>query len=241
MATHPKVEDLARRYPYRLVEYDSTHWSRLSSLRQRALGIMKPLETRSYRTIVYGSVARGDVSEKSDVDVFIPYVVSSAMIETTLSESSVKTEGRTLVQATPSYAVKAYLNIDDLTSVSFPLIKMRPEELDFYRLAGELTYPQVQGGERVPGINKQLMLVIPTDSGHREFSLVERLEEAALVLGVDTGVLRRRSRVLLRRREIGRTGVFKSIMISDEESFEEVLTRLAAENPAVRRRMRSNG
>jgi len=201
---------------------------------------MKPLEARGYRTIVYGSVARGDVSETSDVDVFIPYVVSSAMIETSLYRSSIKPKGRRLVQATPSYAVKAYLDIDDLTSVSFPLIKMRSEELDFYRLAGELTYLQLQEGRRVPGINKQLMLVIPIDSGHREFSLVERLEEAALVLGVDTEVLRRRSRVLLRRRQIGRTGVFKSIIVSDQESFEEVLRRLADENPAVRRRMRSN-
>lgn len=233
------MEDLARRYPFRLVEYDSAHWSRLNSLHQRALSIMKPLQAKGYRTIIYGSVARGDVSESSDVDVFIPYVVSSAMIETTLSGSSIKPERRRLVQATPSYAVKAYLDIDELTSVSFPLIKMRPEELDFYRLAGELTYSQVKAGRRVPGISKQLMLVVPTDSGHREFSLVERLEEAALILGVDARVLRGRSRVLLRRREVGKTGVFKSIMVSDEQSFEEVLRRLAAENPAVRRRMRS--
>lgn len=201
---------------------------------------MKPLEARGYRTIVYGSVARGDVSESSDVDVFIPYVVSSAMIETALFESSIKPEQRRLVQATPSYAVKAYLDIDDLTSVSFPLIKMRSEELDFYRLAGELSYLQVQEDKRVPGINKQLMLVIPTDSGHREFSLVERLEEAALVLGVNAEVLRRRKRVLLRRREIGKTGVFKLILLSGEKSFEEVLRRLEAENPAVRRRIRSD-
>ena len=201
---------------------------------------MKPIEARGYRTIVYGSVARGDVSKSSDVDLFIPYVVSSAMIETTLFESSIKPEQRRLVQATPSYAVKAYLDIDDLTSVSFPLIKMRPEELDFYRLAGELSYLQVQEGRRVPGINKQLMLVIPTDSGHREFSLVERLEEAALVLGVNAEALRKRTCVLLRRREIGKTGVFKSIMLSGEKSFEEVLRRLAAENPAVRRRIRSD-
>ena len=202
---------------------------------------MKPIEARGYRTIVYGSVARGDVSKSSDVDVFIPYVVSSAMIETTLFESSIKPEQRRLVQATPSYAVKAYLDIDGLTSVSFPLIKMRPEELDFYRLAGELSYLQVQEGKRVPGINKQLMLVIPTDSGHREFSVVERLEEAALALGVNAEVLRKRTRVLLRRREIGKTGVFKSITLSGEKSFEEVLRQLEAENPAVRRRMRSHG
>jgi len=202
---------------------------------------MKPLEARGYRTVVYGSVARGDVSESSDVDVFIPYVVSSVMVETALFESSIRLERRRLVQATPSYAVKAYLDIDQFTSVSLPLIKMRPEELDFYRLAGELSYFQVQEGRRVSGINKQLMLVIPTDSGHGEFSLVERLEEAAIVLGVDSEVLRKRTRVLLRRREIGKTGVFKSIMVSDEESFEEVLRRLAAQNPAVRRRMRSNG
>jgi len=201
---------------------------------------MRPLEARGYRTIVYGSVARGDVSKSSDVDVFIPYVVTSAMIETTLFESSIKPQQRRLVQATPSYAVKAYLDIDDLTSVSFPLIKMRPEELDFYRLAGELSYLQVQEGRRVPGINKQLMLVIPTDSGHREFSVVERLEEAALILRVNAEALRKRTHVLLRRREIGKTGVFKSIVLSGEKNFEEVLRQLEAENPAVRRRIKSD-
>jgi predicted nucleotidyltransferase len=44
-------------------------------------------------------------------------------------------------------------------------------------------------------------------------------------------------RVLLRRREKGRTGVYHSAELGENTSFEEEFQRLLAKNPALRKRL----
>jgi predicted nucleotidyltransferase len=48
-----------------------------------------------------------------------------------------------------------------------------------------------------------------------------------------------RVHALLRRDEVGRTGVFIKKELASEETFEMALKRLADENPAVRRRLKA--
>jgi len=48
-----------------------------------------------------------------------------------------------------------------------------------------------------------------------------------------------RTHALLRRDEVGRTGVFIEKELSSGETFEMALKRLADQNPAVRRRMKT--
>lgn len=219
--------------------YGEERWMLLRELRGRALSLMKPLMRHGLEPITYGSLARGDVRRGSDVDVFIPNPVASVMLEVYLEEEGLRPVRRVLVQATPSYVPKAYIYLDELTSISFPLTRMRKEEREFYRLAGQVSYRELKDGKRVPGMNKQMLLIIPVEDGHLEEPLKGNVEEAAKIIGVDPQVLRNRIRVLERRREVGRTGVYREVEIPPGRTFEEVFQELVARDPALRRRLKT--
>ena len=199
---------------------------------------MEALRRRNLFSLTYGSIVRGDVKPTSDVDVFIPDVVPSQDIELALMSAGYSIVSREVVQATPSYVVKGYIYVDELTSVSFPLIPMRIEEEMFYSLAGKADLDELIKDVRKPGINKELMLIVPTEEGHYELAIDGGIEEAAKVLSVDPSVLRKRVYVLKRRKEIGRTGVYRSILLQPDDSFESVLKRLINTSPSLRRRLK---
>ena len=234
MASKPE-----RRFELREIIYNAERWSLLKSFRQKAMRIMEALEAFHLESVVHGSVARGDVNKKSDIDVFIPAQPSSFLVETALEKFGVPVNRRLVVQATPAYAMKAYIEIDENTSVSFPLMKMRRVEREFYRFGGEATLEDLRNNRRVCGVDKRLMLIEPTEKGHRESTIVGREEEVAKLLGISTETVLDRVHALLRRDKIGRTGVFIERELSDSETFEMVLKNLADQNPAVRRRLTS--
>jgi len=221
------------------VTYSLEHWELLESLREEAAQIMEALDRSHIDCIVHGSIARGDISEKSDVDIFIPYVLPSFSVETALEVSDIPINRRILVQATPAYAVKAHIEIDPRRYVSFPLVKLRPVEGEFYKFGGEVTLSMLKRKNRVKGVDKRLMLVEPNPKGHVESTIVGREEAVARLLGVSPDVVFDRVRTLLRRDEIGRTGVFVQKEMAPEETFEMALKRLSDANPAIRRRLKS--
>jgi predicted nucleotidyltransferase len=220
------------------VSYDEQHWKRLTTLRSAAIRVMEVLREAHIPTITHGSIARGDVTTKSDVDIFIPSPPSTFLTETALERAGLAIDRRVILQATPYYAVKGYIELRKGQSVSFPLAKMQRTERDFYRFGGELTLPGVKGGERVPGVDKRLMLIEPTARGHIARGIVGREEEIANLLGVSLQTVLDRVHALLRRDEIGRTGVFIEKELHSGETFELALKRLAESRPEVRRRLR---
>ena len=220
------------------VHYDKQRWHQLKTLRFQAAGIMEVLEGANIVTITHGSIARGDVTAKSDIDVFLPNPPSSFMIEATLENAGLPISRRLIVQATPFYAVKGYIEIDRQQTVSFPLAKMRKVERDFYLFGGEITHTMLKENRRVAGVNKRLMLIEPTDRGHVESSIVGREEEVAKLLGAPLETVFDRVHALLRRDDVGRTGVFIEKELAPEETFEMALKRLAETKPEVRRRLR---
>jgi predicted nucleotidyltransferase len=233
------AEKPVRSVEFREVAYDAKHWDLLEKFRLKAKQMMEALERFRLESIVHGSVARGDVTEKSDIDVFIPFHPSSFIVETALEKANIPVNRRLVVQATPTYAMKAYIEIDENMSVSFPLMKMRKVERDFYTFGGEATLQKLKENLRMVGVDKRLMLITPTAKGHTESAVVGREEQTAKSLRISIETVLDRVHALLRRDEVGRTGVFIEKELRDEETFEMVLKKLADRNPAVRRRLTS--
>ena len=220
------------------VFYNNDHWQLLKTLRSSALKLMETLSQSHLNSTVHGSIARGDVSKESDVDVFISEPPSSFVIESALEKAGFSFLKRILVQATPVYALKGYVNLAENICVSFPLVKMRRVERDFYKYSGELSLQMLKDDLRAAGVDKRLMLIEPTPKGHIESSVAGREQETAMFLGVSPETVYDRVRALRRRDEVGRTGVFIERQLAAQETFEMVLQRLADANPAVRRRLR---
>jgi len=220
------------------VIYSNNHWKLLEKLRSKAIKIMQILKARGLTPIIHGSIARGDVKPSSDIDIVIPYQVPSFKIETALEQAGIIPQQRMLVQATPKHVVKAHIQVDENTTITFPLMELRKLEREFYKFGGELTLEELLENKRVPGVDKRLMLIIPTEKGHLETPVIGREAEVARQLKVSIDIVNERVRVLTRRDEIGRTGVYLKRILTKNESFEEVLKRLVDQNPAIRRRMR---
>jgi hypothetical protein len=223
----------------RVVKYSKEHWNVLAFKRKRALEVMERLVRFNLKPILYGSVARGDVNLSSDVDIFIPEKVPSYKIEVALDVFDVLK--RRVIQATPNYAIKGEILLEDSTTVSFPLVRMREREMDFYKFGGAIDYEAVIRNKRVSGVDKRLILIIPTREGHEEIPLNEiQPNEMARILGVGIEIVEERIRVLERRGKVGRTGVFLCESVQSDESFELALKAVAERNPAVKRRLNEN-
>ncbi len=223
------------------VVYDKKHWSRLKELQSKAVKIMNILNQSHLHSIAHGSIARGDVSDKSDIDVFLPDPPSSFIIENALQNTGISVNRRIVVQATPLHAIKGYIEIDKQRCISFPLVKLRPVEKDFYKFGGEASLSMLKKEMRTLGVDKRLMLIEPTPEGHVENTIVGREEAVAGLLGISVRTVRDRVRALLRRDKIGRTGVFIEREVLPNETFEMVLKKLVDQNPAVRRRLKLYG
>jgi predicted nucleotidyltransferase len=221
------------------IAYSSERWALLSQFRQKAQTLISALEARHIQTILHGSIARGDVNKDSDIDIFIPNPPSSFLVETALEQAKIPIATRTVIQATPAYAMKAYIEIDAATTVSFALMETRRVEREFYRFSGEVNINQLKANERVAGVDKRLMLIEPAPTGHVESSILGCEEQTAKTLGVAVETVLDRVHALMKRDAVGRTGVFVKKDLAADETFEQVLKRLADENPAVRRRLRS--
>jgi len=74
-----------------------------------------------------------------------------------------------------------------------------------------------------------------------ESSIVGREDMAASMLSVSLETVLDRVHALLRRDEVGRTGVFIERELTSDDTFEMVLKQLAEQNPAVRRRFKLYG
>ncbi|WP_369406419.1 hypothetical protein [Aeropyrum camini] len=87
----------------------------------------------------------------------------------------------------------------------------------------------------MPGVTKRLVLILPTPRGHIEEPVVGNEGRVAEVLGISLETVRERVRVLTRRRELGRTGVYLKVEPRPGEPLEETVRRLSASNPFFRR------
>ncbi|MEM3421811.1 MAG: nucleotidyltransferase domain-containing protein [Candidatus Hadarchaeum sp.] len=218
----------------REIIYDEKRWKILDEKRKRALELMLPLETSGFSPIVHGSVARGDVDKNSDVDVVIPYEVPSFKLELALLKAGLTPTKREIVMATPWQLPKAHLYLEDDRSVTFPLVKPRQTELEFYWFGGAAGIDELRKKIRVLGVDKRLMLIEPTEKGHLESQVIGNESTVAKKLGVSLEIVRERVQVLTRRAELGHTGIFIRRELAPGENFEGVFRELMRKNPDMK-------
>lgn len=221
--------------------YNKEQWEMLINFRKKASRVMYALKDAGLDCFIYGSVARGDVTTTSDMDIVIPQVVQSFIVELALDNIGIT--GRKLVQATPGSLIKAHIYLPDNTMVTFPLVQPVMRDVDFYAFGGKLGPDKLEDIDhnRVPGVNKQLMVIEPNLKGHIE-TPVSDISHGALAKKLGTGqdIINERIRVLSRRARVGITGVYLERMLAPDEGFEVVLDSIAAEDSLVRRIVRKN-
>jgi len=232
MARPVKVADTVE------VVYDEERWVLFKRLRERTKEIMLTLSRRNVASIVHGSVARGDVDEASDVDIFVPSIVRSYEVELALGDAGFTPIEREIVVATPWQLPKAHIYLEQNSSVTFPLTKPKRLEVEFYYFGGAVDLRQVEREIRAAGVDKRLMLIEPTPRGHVESQVIGREAEVAKRIGVGQDIVQERVQVLTRRADIGHTGVFIKRKLAKDEGFETVLQQLLKEKPEMNVRLK---
>lgn len=235
------AKKISRPHEQRQVVYSADRWELLRSMQDSAVRLMEAVRARGIDSIVHGSLARGDVNPSSDIDVFVPEVTPSYIIELSIQEGGYNICRRELTQATPAVDVKGIISLEDKTKVTFPLLALRRRERDFYRFGGEVDLEDLRKQRRVPGVDKRLMLIIPKDYGHCESSILGKGAEVARIIGANIGIVDERIRVLARRDEVGRTGIYLKEELREGETFEEKFKERASRDPSLRRLMQQRG
>ena len=233
----PRTKPVRRDIGSQEVIYTKVQWSQLANLRQIAITLMETLEATGVAPLIHGSLSRGDVSETSDIDVYLPVVLPSFSVELALSQADYQVIHRELVHATPFHAIKAHIYLPNNSVVTFPLTNPSPIELDFYRFGGSLGRMELQEGSRIPGVDKRLMLIEPTERGHISTPVVGNEELVAKKVGVNLKIVEERVKILMRRDNVGRTGVYLKRHLHPDDTFESVLKYEADRDPVVRRRV----
>jgi len=230
-------EKIAPNHISREVLYTEQIWSIFNQKRKLAQKIMEIL--KKFTPLIHGSIARGDVKPTSDIDIIIPHTIDEFQLIPPLESINYKIKERWIVQATPLSAIKANLVISSEISITIPLIPFYPRELQFYDFGGKIGLEDVINGVRVPGINKQLLLITPTEKGHIETRVAEyNASQTAKLLGISIFTILERIRVLERRDKVGRTGIFLKKWIPPSKSFGQVLSEISSKFPASSRRIR---
>ncbi len=204
----------------------------LSQLQERSLDILVALKNIGYEAFVHGSIARGDITDSSDIDIHIPIQVPSYKLDILHEFASIK---RRIVLGTPNSVIKAWIEREDGVTLTYPLSRTKERESEFYSFSGHLYITDLLNKHRVPGINKKLLLIEPTEDGFWESSIVGNPEYAIRTLKISQRIIEERIRVLTRRDTIGRTGIVLDYTLSSEENFEQALKYIADRNPLIRR------
>jgi predicted nucleotidyltransferase len=227
-----------RRPLTREVVYTEKQVQLFNSLRKEAVEVMVALESEGMMPYLHGSLARGDVSAKSDIDIIFMDVLPSYRMELALSNAGYDPEARFIAMATPSHAMKASIEFRDRIVVTFPLVKLRSLEREFYKFGGICSASEVMAGERVPGVDKRLMLIEPTERGHIARSILGHESEVSKKLGISMDIIKERERVLLHRDDVGRTGVYVRKRVPPDVTIEEMAERTVRENPPASMKLR---
>ena len=222
---------------FNTVTYSENHMQLLHNKRERSKLLLEMFAKEGLNPFIYGSIARGDVHNDSDIDIVIVQLIAPYQIEIILDKSGFKNYFREIVMATPTDTLKLYIYLNELESITIPLSKFDKKSREFYDFAGKINLTQIKNSIRMPGIDKRLVLIQPVSDGHEEYSIIGSEHLAAKQLNVNIELINERKRVLLKREKFGKTGVFLKRSIEMFETTEEVLKKLANKKSIVRKKL----
>ncbi len=219
------------------VTYSENHLKLLQQKRERSKTLLEMFVKEGLNPFVYGSIARGDIHNDSDIDMVLMQSIAPYQIEIILEKNGFNNYFREIIMATPNDALKLYIYLNELESITIPLSKFNKKSSEFYDFGGKINLNQIINSIRVPGISKRLVLIQPTSDGHEEYSIIGNENLAAKQLSVSIKLINERKRVLLRREKFGKTGVFLKRSIGVGETTELVLKKLSNKNTIVRKKL----
>ena len=219
------------------VTYSENHLKLLQQKRERSKTLLEMFVKEGLNPFIYGSIARGDIHNDSDIDMVLIQSIAPYQIEIILDKNGFNNYFREIIMATPADTLKLYIYLNELESITIPLSKFNKKSSEFYDFGGKINLNQIINSIRVPGINKRLVLIQPTSDGHEEYSIIGNENLAAKQLSVGINLINERKRVLLRREKFGKTGVFLKRSIGVGETTELVLKKLSNKNTIVRKKL----
>jgi predicted nucleotidyltransferase len=217
--------------------YSDKQWKLLESKRLRATQILEMFTNESFIPYIYGSIARGDINQDSDIDIIFLQNIPSYKIEFILHNNGYDKLFREIIMATPKDSIKLYIYLNELETITIPITKLEKNNIEFYDFGGKVKYQQLKNGTRVPGIDKRLVLIKPNATGHTEYPIIGREHLAAKELNISLKTINERKKILLKREKIGKTGVFLKKEIGPNQTTEEVLKSLANSNAIIRKKL----
>ena len=219
------------------VTYSENHLKLLQQKRERSKNLLEMFVKEGLNPFIYGSIARGDIHNDSDIDMVLMQSIAPYQIEIILDKNGFNNYFREIVMATPADTLKLYIYLNELESITIPLSKFDKKSREFYDFGGKINLNQIKNSIRVPGIDKRLVLIQPTSDGHEEYSIIGNEHLAAKQLNVSIDLINERRRVLLKREKFGKTGVFLKRSIEMNETTEDVLKKLANKKSIVRKKL----
>ncbi|MFX0057296.1 MAG: nucleotidyltransferase domain-containing protein [Candidatus Hodarchaeota archaeon] len=222
---------------YNSVTFTDSDWFLLKEKRRSALKLLNLFEKEGIKSFIYGSIARGDIHQDSDIDIIIPQSIPSYQIEFILHKNGYSNYFREIIMATPKDSIKLYIYLSELESITVPLSKLDKNTMDFYDFGGKLSFNELKSDIRTSGIDKRLVLIKPTPNGYKEYSVIGNEHLAAKEINVSINTINERKKVLLKRQKHGRTGVFLKRQLDINESTEEVLKKLSDKKSIIRKKL----
>jgi len=219
------------------ITYSKYNWSLLKKKRDNAKKLLEMFVKEGLNPFLYGSIARGDVHESSDIDLVFTQKIPSFQIEYILNKRGYENYFREIIMATPLDSIKLYIYLSELESITLPISGLSKGNLEFYTFGGKITLKDIKSETRIAGIDKRLVLIKPNQYGHEENSIIGNEALAAKTVGVSIDTVNERKRVLLRREKFGRTGVFLRRKLNINESTEKVLKDLAKKKSIIRKKL----
>jgi predicted nucleotidyltransferase len=231
-----KEHKILRDY-FNTIIYSEKHLELLDEKRERAKYLLDIFVKEGVNPFIYGSIARGDIHNDSDIDIVIVQSIAPFLIEIILDKNNINNYHREILMATPTDTVKLYIYLNELESITIPLSKFDKRSLEFYDFGGKINLEQLDNNIRVPGIDKRLVFIQPNINGHEEYSIIGNEHLAAKQLNVGIELINERKKVLLKREKFGKTGVFLKRPIEMNESTEDVVKKLANKMSIVRKKL----